>query len=147
MNTHHELAPLLVAVGRAGIELALHPTDPTRLRHRPVDIPPPMRDGLRLYRTHLLNVLVSDYHPTEDDAAYVYVERLGIADELAMPTHRGSSAWLIAVGESMAAATTCPPTRISEIPRYCPTTAKPHHWPCTPSSRAEALRNRHHARN
>jgi hypothetical protein len=36
-----ELAPLLLALGLEGIELAPHLTDPARLRYRPADFPPP----------------------------------------------------------------------------------------------------------
>jgi hypothetical protein len=34
------------------------------------------------------------------DSAFVYGERMAIASELGMPTHTGSPAWLLAVGES-----------------------------------------------
>ena len=105
MNTHphsHELAPLLVALGRAGIELAPHPTDPARLRHRPADLPPDVSARLRLHRGAMLRLLADGYTPAGGtDAEYVYGERLGIADELAMPKHPGSPAWLVAVGESL----------------------------------------------
>ncbi|MCC6427494.1 MAG: hypothetical protein IT435_11810 [Phycisphaerales bacterium] len=100
----HELAPLLVALGRAGIELAPHPTDPVRLRYRPADLPPDLSARLRLHRGAILGLLTGGYTPDphgDTDAGYVYGERLGVADGLGMPTHPGSAAWLVAVGESM----------------------------------------------
>jgi len=39
---------------------------------------------------------------TRADGTYILAERLGIADDLGMPTHAGSPAWLIAAGEAMA---------------------------------------------
>lgn len=102
MNPHpHELAPLLLALGRAGIELAPHPTDAGRLRHRPADLPPDLSARLRIHRAAVLGLLVDGYAPAGDDAGYVLGERLGVADGLGMPTHPGSAAWLVAVGESM----------------------------------------------
>ncbi|MFN7021510.1 MAG: hypothetical protein ACK4WH_09315 [Phycisphaerales bacterium] len=105
MNPHppnpHELAPLLLALGRAGIELAPHPTDAGRLRHRPADLPPDLSARLRIHRAAVLGLLVDGYAPAGDDAECVLGERLGVADGLGMPTHPGSAAWLVAVGESM----------------------------------------------
>lgn len=104
MNTYpHELAPLLVAVGRAGIELAPHSTDSGRLRHRPADLPPDLASRLRTHRTAVLGLLVDGYAPDprgDTDAGYIMCERLGVADGLGMPTHPGSAAWLVAVGEA-----------------------------------------------
>ena len=102
----HELAPLLVALGTAGIELAPHPTDAGRLRFKcpggPADLPPDLSARLRIHRAAVLGLLASGYTPTDaTDTGYVYAERLGIADGLGMPTHPGSAAWLVAVGESM----------------------------------------------
>ena len=37
----------------------------------------------------------------DTEAGYVYGERMGIGNGLGMPTHPGSPAWLVAVGESM----------------------------------------------
>lgn len=110
MNPHpHELAHLLVALGRAGVELAPHTTDPARLRHRPADLPPDLSARLRLHRGAILGLLVHGYAPAGDtDAGYVLGERLGIADGLGMPTHPGSAVWLVAVGESMR--NSCSPT-------------------------------------
>ena len=53
------------------------------------------------HRNAILDLLNDGYAPTKPEAVSVYFERLGIGDELAMPTHTGSPAWLIAVGESM----------------------------------------------
>jgi hypothetical protein len=99
-----ELAPLLVAVGRAGIELAPHPTDvggAGRLRHRPADLPPDLSARLRMHKPAILELLAAVDAPPDDDTAYALDERLGIADDLGMPTHPGSPAWLVAVGESL----------------------------------------------
>ena len=102
MNTHpHELAPLLLALGRAGIELAPHPTDAGRLRHRPAHLPPNLSARLRIHRAAMVRLLVDGYAPTDDDAGYVLGERLGVADGLGMLTHPGSAAWLVAVGYSL----------------------------------------------
>lgn len=115
MNPHpHELAPLLLALGRAGIELAPHPTDAGRLRHRPADLPPDLSARLRLHRAAVLGLLVTGYAPDahgDTDAEYIVGERLGVADELGMPTHPGSAAWLVAVGESIG------PAHAPPIPR------------------------------
>jgi hypothetical protein len=100
------LAPLLLALGRAGIELATHPTDAARLRHRPADLPPDLSARLRMHRAAVLRLLAgcyADHHQVDEmDAGYVLGERLGVADGLGMPTHPGSVAWLVAVGESAA---------------------------------------------
>lgn len=107
MNPHpHELAPLLLALGRAGIELAPHPTDAARLRFKcpggPADLPPDLSARMRIHRAAVLGLLVVGYAPAGDtDAGYVLGERLGVADGLGMHTHPGSAAWLVAVGESM----------------------------------------------
>jgi hypothetical protein len=90
-------------------ELAPHPTDPARLRHRrptPIgwaaDLPPDLSARLRIYRAAVLGLLADGYAPdSHGDAAYILGERLGTADGLGLPTHPGSSAWLVAVGESM----------------------------------------------
>ncbi len=103
MNPHpDELARLLLEVGHAGFELAPHPTDAGRLRHRPADIPPELSERLRKNRAAILALLLNGYTPAGDtDAEYVFGERLGVAEGLGMPTHPGSVAWLIAVGESI----------------------------------------------
>lgn len=95
------LGPLLLALGRAGVELAPHPTDAGRLRHRPADLPPRLAAQLRMHKPAILELLAGVDAPADDDAAYTLGERLGIADDLGMPTHPGSPAWLVAVGASM----------------------------------------------
>jgi hypothetical protein len=99
-----ELAQLLLALGLAGIELASHPTDPTRLLHRPATLPQDLAARLRLHKAGVLVVLGGQGIPDEADpdteAGYVLGERLGVADGLGVPTHPGSPAWLVAVGES-----------------------------------------------
>lgn len=102
MNFNHETATLLVALGRAGIELAPHRTDAGRLRHRPADLPPDLSARLRIHRAAVAELLLSGYVPGGDtEAGYVLGERLGVADGLGLPTHPGSAAWLVAVGESV----------------------------------------------
>lgn len=99
-----ETSPLLVALGRAGIELAPHPSDPARLRHRPVNLPPELGDALRMHKAAVLGLLMGGYAPADappTGARYVLGERLGVADGLGMPTNPGSAAWLVAVGEAM----------------------------------------------
>lgn len=98
-EAYHELAPLLLDLGRAGIELAPHPTDAGRLRHRPADLPPDLSARLRMHKAAVLRLLVDGYAPAGDDAGYVLGERLGVADGLGLPTHPGSPARLVAVGE------------------------------------------------
>ena len=102
MNAPVALARLLLDLGRAGIELAPHPTDPTRLRYRPVALPPHLTTLLRSNRAAVLGLLARRPAPDESESAYILRERIGVAEELGMPTHIGSPAWLIAVGESMA---------------------------------------------
>ncbi len=105
------LASLLIALGREGIELAPHPTDPARLRHRrmtPVgwaaDLPTDLGERLRMHKAAVLGLLAPcglggiEAHP---EAGYVLGERLGVADRLGLATHSGSPAWLVAVGEAM----------------------------------------------
>lgn len=102
MIPRHELARLLIALGRASVELAPHPTDPERLRHRPPTLRPELANEVRTRRVVLIGLLVVGYAPdAEAEAAYVYGERMAMASDLGMPTHAGSPAWLVAVGESM----------------------------------------------
>ncbi len=102
MTSYHEdLCRLLDSLGREGIELAAHTTDSTRLRHRPEMLPADLLTRLRTHKAAVLGLLVKGYKPEDDDAAYVLSERLGMADDLGQPTHVGSTAWLVAVGESM----------------------------------------------
>ena len=91
---------LLLALGRAGIELAPHPTDAARLRHRPGELPPDLTEALRRHRGAIMGRLVGRYAPAGDtDAGYVLSKRLGVADGLGVATHPGSPNWLIAAGE------------------------------------------------
>lgn len=102
MNTNPmELARVLLDVGRAGVELAPHPTDSARLRHRPAAVAPDLAEALRRHRGAILRLLAGEQAPDAGDAGYVYAERLGVADGLGMPTHAGAPAWLVAVGEWM----------------------------------------------
>jgi hypothetical protein len=109
-----ELSLLLLAVGLAGIDMATHPTHETSLRHRPATIPPDLAARLRLYKPEVLAILRGEGLPDEtegdSEAAYIMGERLGIADELGMPTHPGSPAWLVAVGEAMTPRCTLTPS-------------------------------------
>lgn len=97
-----ELALLLLALGRAGVELAPHPIEPAKLRHRPAELPPDLTAHLRTHRAAVLGLLIDGYAPGGGtDAEYVLGERLGVAESLGMATHPGSPAWLLAAGESM----------------------------------------------
>ncbi len=100
LHTRHR-ALLLITLGVAGIELATHPTNPMRIRHRPATLPDALVLAVLDHRNAILDLLNDGYSPTEPEAVYIYYERLGIGDDLGMPTHSGSPAWLIAVGESM----------------------------------------------
>tara|TARA_E500000318_G_C3385150_1_gene143754 strand:- start:99 stop:485 length:387 start_codon:yes stop_codon:yes gene_type:complete len=99
-----KLGWLLVDLGAEGIELAIDPADADRLRYRPVTGPTPLVDRLRHMKHVVLAALRGRYVPDGSDVemAYVFGERLGIAEDLGLPTHVGSSAWLIAAGESLA---------------------------------------------
>ena len=96
-----ELGECLFALGIVGVELATHPTNPMRIRHRPATLPDALVLAVLDHRNAILDLLNDGYSPTEPEAVYIYFERLGIGDDLGMPTHSGSPAWLIAVGESM----------------------------------------------
>lgn len=106
------IAALLIDAGTRGVELAIDPAEPARLRHRPATLPPDLAARLRLHKAELLALLRGDGIPNESDhdseASYVMVERLGVADELGMPTHPGAPAWLVAVGEGLNSS--CPMT-------------------------------------
>lgn len=99
----HELGPLLSDLGGTGVELAAHPTDSTLLRHCPAVLPPDLLARVRDHKPEILALLVRDCASSGYDAGYVLAERLGVADGLGMPTHIGSPAWMIAVGESLQA--------------------------------------------
>lgn len=92
---------LLVEVGVAGVELSTHPTAPDRIRHRPPELPTYLAGRLAFYKPHVLLFLKSGFAPEDPEAAYVLDERLGVATQLGMPTHPGSSGWLVAVGEAI----------------------------------------------
>lgn len=107
MSTHpHELAPLLLDLGRAGVEVSAHPDGAGRIRFRPPTIGPDLRDRLARHKPALLALLVPGGLgglEADPEGGYTLGERLGIADELAMPTGPGSPAWLVAAGEGMTA--------------------------------------------
>lgn len=92
---------LLLDLSAAGVELAAHPTDGARLRYRPATLAPDLSARLRLHRAEVLGLLLGEYGVVSGEAGYVLSERLGVADGLGMPTHPGSAAWLVALGESM----------------------------------------------
>lgn len=95
------IAHLLFTLGRAGVELAPHPTHPARLRHRPATLSPVLADALSTGKMAVLGLLDGPAPAVGTDPEYALGERLGVADGLGMPTHPGSPAWLLAVGESM----------------------------------------------
>lgn len=97
------IARLLLALGEAGVEIAVRGD---RLLYRPATLTPDLAARLRTHKSAVLELLAAGdgYAPEADsdpEAAYVFNERLGIADDLNMPTHPGSPAWLIAAGESL----------------------------------------------
>lgn len=57
--------------------------------------------AIALHRAAILDLLAGGYAPEGESAAYVFGERMGIADGLGTPTDAGSPAWMIAVGESL----------------------------------------------
>jgi len=97
----HELGEYFADLGAWGVELGTHPTYAEKIRHRPAVLPSALREGIQTHRAAILALLAYGYTPGGDDAAYIYNERLGIADGLGMATHTGSTAWLVAVGESI----------------------------------------------
>jgi hypothetical protein len=95
-------AALLLGLGRVGVELAPDRTDPDRLRFRPAALSPERRDDLARHKPAVLALLRGEGVPSGDnESAYVFEERLGIAEGLNMPVHPGSPAWLVAVGEAI----------------------------------------------
>ena len=63
-----------------------------------------MRGPMSFSTNDECGLLVDGYAPDphgDTNAGYVLGERLGVADGLGMPTHPGSAAWLVAVGESI----------------------------------------------
>jgi len=101
MKHTHELGEYLADLGAWGVELGTHPTHPEKIRHRPAFLPTALREGIETHRVAILALLANRYTPADADAAYIFNERLGIADGLGMATHAGSTAWLIAVAESI----------------------------------------------
>lgn len=93
------IGELLAAVGRSGIELAQGSTG--ALRYRPPNLPLHLVTMLSTHKTEILAALVDGCAPESAAAEYLLGERLGIADDLGMPTHPGAPAWLIALGEAM----------------------------------------------
>jgi hypothetical protein len=104
MTHANGFAELLRCLGAMKVEVARHPKEATILRHRPSVLGPVLQARLRLHRAALLTLLADGYRPPRGtDADHIFAERLGIADDLGLPTVPGSSAWLIAVGEAMGA--------------------------------------------
>jgi hypothetical protein len=103
MSTYlSDFAELLIALGRTGITLAPHPTRPDGIRHRPSRMPFELAAGVRWHRESLCRLLADGFAPESCvDAEYVFHERMAIAQERGMGIERGSSGWMIAVGESM----------------------------------------------
>ncbi len=96
------LRDLLLRLALSGVEVAPNPNDPERLRYRPAVLSTEQRDELRRHKPAVLALLRGEGVPGSDsEAAYILHERLGVAEELGMPTHPGSPAWLVAVGEAM----------------------------------------------
>ena len=96
------LAALLMDTGTLGVELAIDSANPSLLRYRPATLPLGLAARLRLHKAFVLAILRGDLvFGATSNARYVILERLGIADELRMPTHLGSPAWLVAVGEGL----------------------------------------------
>jgi hypothetical protein len=70
----------------------------------PLTPAPTRRDGVNKNPDNPApNDALPRYLPGEwgEDSFYAYHERLGIADDLGLPTDPGSTAWMVAVGESM----------------------------------------------
>lgn len=108
----HGLSLLLVALGVTGAELARHPTEVRWLRYRPRSLEPKLLLQLRSFRSDVWELLAEGYVAGGTEAAHVFHERLGIADELGLRTSPGSPAWLVAVGESLAITCQCASTRL-----------------------------------
>ncbi len=95
------LGSLLVELGVSGVELSSHPSAPGCVRHRPPELPSHFATRISFYKPEMLVLLKSGLAPDDPEAAYVLDERTGVAVELGMPTHAGSSGWLVAVGEAI----------------------------------------------
>lgn len=92
---------ILVLLGRAGICLAAHPTDPELIRWYPARVPKGLLRHLLEEKPALLATLSRPPCFATDAARDVFEERMGIAMSLDMDCHVGSPAWLIAVGEAL----------------------------------------------
>ncbi len=108
MNPKLTIASLLIKTGSMGVDLSSDPSDPsdpTGLRYRPIDLHVDLADRLRHSKADLLALLRGTETPDQTDpdseAGLVMCERLEIADDLRMPAHPGSPAWLVAVGEGL----------------------------------------------
>lgn len=99
-----DLAALLLDLGRGGVELAPDPSRPGALLHRPSRLPPALLPRLIDAKPSVLAVLKGGPPALgSEQSEYAMTERLGVAEDLGMPTHPGSPAWLIAMGEAMRA--------------------------------------------
>ena len=93
------LPELLVDLGRAGVVLR---SAYAALGFTPKSAMTAARAlAIVLNRPAILRLVRDGYAPANDEAAYTFAERIAVADELGMPTQTGSSAWMIAAGESM----------------------------------------------
>jgi len=99
------LSVLLIDIAAAGVELAMHPGHPDRLRHQPAALAPDLAARLLANKPSILRLLMDGYSPSGTETAYIFAERLGIAEDSRIPVHPGSAAWLGAVGQAMN--TTC----------------------------------------
>jgi len=106
MTHPRDLDDVLLALGRAGVKLAPDPDDADRLRFKPRTLPPALLGRLRAHKPGVLALLAPDglrALEADPEGGYVLAERLGVADGLGMPTHPGSAARLVAVGEALGA--------------------------------------------
>jgi hypothetical protein len=104
MNYIDDFVTFLGNLGEAGLTLAEHPNDPTAIVYFPPYVSEDLAVGLSAHRAALLGLLRDGYVPEPSSRAeFMFIERLGIADGLGMPTGRGSPAWLISVGEALRA--------------------------------------------
>ena len=101
VNPHQSVPAAILKLGRSRVECARHPVDPGIILHRPRTLSPDLSAALAACKPALLRLLATNFAPTPD-ANDVFTERLAIADGLEMPTHLGSPAWLVAVGEALA---------------------------------------------
>ncbi len=92
---------ILVLLGRAGICLAEHPTDPDRIRWYPARVPKGLLRHLLEEKPAILAVLSQPPWFATDAARDLFEERMGVAAALEMDCNVGSPAWLIAVGEAL----------------------------------------------